>query len=388
MKQKVKAILIVGLCLFLNGISLQAQSAVKDSIDCSFKFKGDFRFRVEQDWDSRKSDGTYRKDRSRLRYRLRFGFTKQIDPHFSVGARLRTGKLNDQQGPHLTLGGNDGEFGLTQIGFEKIYLKYSRKNVWLWMGKNSYPFWKQNELLWNDNVFPEGIAIGLNNIGSKRLVLKPTLGHFIFRSGNTLFQEDAYLSSIQLHSQLRLGNEAKLLFNLGNLYFHNFPDLPDKQHTYLMNYNIVTASMQYQIPLGKTLLAFGLDGFFNTTGYQRNEDINTDYEDEKNGYVATIQYGRIKQRGDWMLQVCYAHIEKYAIVDYLAQNDWARWDYSGVGASGSRLSNFQGVELKLGYQLRSNINLIARYYQVEQLVKLGQFKENGQRFRIDLNAKF
>ncbi len=41
-------------------------------------FTGDFRFRIEQDWNSKKSDGTYRENRSRLRYRFRFGANYQL----------------------------------------------------------------------------------------------------------------------------------------------------------------------------------------------------------------------------------------------------------------------------------------------------------------------
>jgi len=39
-----------------------------------FRFFGDFRFRIEQDWDSLEGDGTERDDRLRARIRLRVGF--------------------------------------------------------------------------------------------------------------------------------------------------------------------------------------------------------------------------------------------------------------------------------------------------------------------------
>ena len=65
--------------------------AQKDSTKTKLSFKGDFRFRVEQDWDSRKSDGSYRNDRTRLRYRARFGVTYNYSNWVSFGMRLRTG---------------------------------------------------------------------------------------------------------------------------------------------------------------------------------------------------------------------------------------------------------------------------------------------------------
>ena len=77
--------------------------AQNDSIKKKLSFTGDFRFRVEQDWDSRKADGTYRDDRTRLRYRARYGFSYEHKDWVSFGIRLRTGDPKKQQDPQLTL---------------------------------------------------------------------------------------------------------------------------------------------------------------------------------------------------------------------------------------------------------------------------------------------
>ncbi|MEM8909745.1 MAG: putative porin, partial [Bacteroidota bacterium] len=150
------------LLLILSGIGLNELNAQNDTIPKQLEFNGDFRFRVEHDWNSRKPDGTFRLDRSRLRYRFRFGVNFRLNQKYAFGGRLRTGNINDQQGPHVTIGGNSGEFGLTQIGLEKLYFKFKAQWIDGWLGKNDAPFEKQNELFWNDNVFPEGVAINLN----------------------------------------------------------------------------------------------------------------------------------------------------------------------------------------------------------------------------------
>ncbi len=85
-------------------------------------FTGDFRFRIEPDWNSRKSDGTYRKDRTRLRYRAHFGFNYQYNQWISFGARIRTGFPIKQQDPQLTLGDGFKEFNTLPVGFEKIFI--------------------------------------------------------------------------------------------------------------------------------------------------------------------------------------------------------------------------------------------------------------------------
>ena len=366
-----------------------AQSSEKDSVDTRLHFNGDFRFRVEYDWDSRKGDGSYRNDRTRLRYRFRLGLDKKLDSHFSLGARIRTGTINDQQGPHLTIGGNSGEFGINQLGFEKIFLKYENQNFWGWIGKNSYPFFKQHEMLWNDNVFPEGLVFGYKSTNSDgRISFAPTFGHFIFKSYNTIFDKDAYLNSLQLKLQFKLSDQQQIKLNFGNLYFHNMPDIPDGQANYLMHYNIINTSLCYDINGLKRSLSFGFDIYRNTVDYKNSEQHPSSVADERTGLVFNFKYGQLKKKSDILFHLYLASIGKFAIVDFLAQNDWARWDYSSSGAAGSRLSNFNGLELRLGYQLTSSINLISRFYYVSQKVKMDDYKENGYRFRIDLNAKF
>ncbi|MCF8714710.1 putative porin [Joostella atrarenae] len=105
-------------------------------------FTGDFRFRIEQDWDSRKADGTYREDRTRLRYRARLGAFYNYNEIVSFGVRIRTGNPIKQQDPQLTLGDNSKEFGLLPIGFERIYAKFNTDWFSAWIGKNTFPFKK------------------------------------------------------------------------------------------------------------------------------------------------------------------------------------------------------------------------------------------------------
>jgi len=79
--------------LLFSQQDLQGQS---DSLASSLNFESDFRFRIEQDWNARKSDGSYRDDRSRLRYRFRFGFKYSKATMGSFVARVRTGLPNKQ----------------------------------------------------------------------------------------------------------------------------------------------------------------------------------------------------------------------------------------------------------------------------------------------------
>ena len=372
--------------LFLISISLSAQ---KDSINTvknqRLDFTGDFRFRIEHDWNAQKPDGSLRDDRSRLRYRFRFGLNYTIDKHSSFGGRIRSGNINDQQGPHVTIGGDKGEFGLTQIGFEKLFYKYKSKNLNGWIGKNSIPLKKLNELFWNDNVFPEGVGLEYKMYEHETNFLNSLIlnaGHFIIQSNNQTFNKDSYLQIAQL--------DFKLFQNRINLFpgFYHFKkvgNVPDGKQTFDLNYSILHLGGDVAIT---NKLNVGLEFYNNFEDYSNHDSIPSILKEQRKGFVTSIKYGKIKKKGDWHVHLYYANLQKFAIVDFFAQNDWARWDYSSIGATGSRLSNFQGIELQIGYALKEKFNLILRTYFVEELIQSGSFKENGSRIRLDLNIGF
>ena len=349
-------------------------------------FTGDFRFRVEHDWNSMRPDGSFRADRSRLRYRLRFGFKYQLSPEASFGARVRTGRLDDQQGPHLTLGGNSGEFSIIEVGFEKAYFKWKKDWFEGWVGKNDFHFHKINELFWNDNVFPEGIALTFKlPCFSKQLTdLQIRAGHFIVNSQGTGFENDRYFQGLQLHG--RLWGKRVTLFP-GFYYFNQMANIPDGQGSYNIDYSILHLGAQVQL-LKKPKLTLGLEYYRNLQDLSQNDSISTNRASQVQGEVLTLRLGELKTKGQWQATLYLARIEQFAIVDYFAQNDWARWDYSSFGAAGSRLSNFQGFEFRLGHAFAKNANLILRVYSVEELfTKTVMRKETGDRARIDLNVK-
>ncbi len=63
-----------------------------------------------------------------------------------------------------------------------------------------------------------------------------------------------------------------------------------------------------------------------------------------------------------MFSTSYAKLQKFSAVDFLAQNDWARWDYSSSGSPDGRLTNFNGIELVAGYKISGKISLKMKYY--------------------------
>jgi len=168
-------------------------------------------------------------------------------------------------------------------------------------------------------------------------------------------------------------------------YFNKISNIPDGKGTYNLNYAILHIGTKYSLTEN---IKIGLDYYTNLENYNTNDSISPHLRHQNQGLVANVKYGNLKQKGNWLIQLTYANIQKFSIVDYFAQNDWGRWDYSSTGATGSRLSNFGGLEAKIGYALDKKFNLVLRTYYVEQLVKTDIEKETGYRIRLDLNIGF
>lgn len=369
------AILVIPITLF----------AQADSTKSKLSFNADFRFRVEQDWDSRKADGTFRDDRTRFRYRVRAGANYE-DKWYSAGIRIRTGRRDKQQDPQLTLGAGAEEFGTLPIGLEKAFFQGKWENFRFWVGKNTFPYEKSNELFWSDNVFPEGIYVGKRFKINSGVIdyLDINGGHFIMSSSGKSLNQDTYFQGLQAH--LSFGAKRFELFP--SLYlFKNVPNIPDGNETFRIDYTILHVGGRLRV-LKRSPLIFELDYYQNLQDYTRVDSIPSNLRDQKSSVVVALKYGDPKQKGDWEFAATYAYLQQYSAVDFMAQNDWARWDYSAFGSPDGRLTNFNGIELVAGFMINKMAALKMKYYLVEQLVPYGITNETGSRIRLDLDVNF
>jgi len=372
------ALLIIVSCF----IEVYAQ---KDSTSQKIKFEGDFRFRIEQDWDSRNPDGSYRDDRSRLRYRARAGITYTQNKYHSFGLRLRTGNPKKQQDPQLTLGADNQESGTLPIAFEKAYYQYE-KDFWsFWLGKNTFPFEKNNELFWSDNVFPDGAFLKrkfqINTNYLSHLDLRA--GHFILAANGASFEEDAYLQAIQIKSEWW---QKKISLFPAFYHFRNIAYTPDGSANFDVDYNIFHLGSRFKL-LSKPLLFLELDFLQNIENYDL-DSIPSPLQNQRQGIIAAISVGELKNKGNWFFKLTYTQLERFSAVDYLAQNDWARWDYSNLASPDGRLTNMEGIEFVSSFLVEKNLKLTMKYYWVDQLIATGVKRETNQRIRFDLDINF
>lgn len=341
---------------------------------------GDFRVRLESDYDSRQASGTRRDDRSRLRVRLRAGVEYTPDDRLTFGFRLRSGSRFSHQSPHVTVADFDGNAtGDADLDPDRWYGRIQGEKAWAWIGRNSLPFWKQNELFWDDDVTPAGLAAGFETTSRSGWKLALTTGYFTLPVGMRDFAGNLGIGQLVLTSD-------RLTIAGGVLAFDADPGDPDAGRLLrgngLRNYTVWIASFQARLGTGRRQLVLGADSLYNSESYSVSDPdpITALGHDQTEGFVLSAKLGGTKEKGDWSAACVYAEIESLAVETSYAQDDWVRWG----SAVETRSSDFSGYELRLAYALAKNFNLVARLFLVEAI----STPEDGKRLRLDLNYRF
>ncbi len=371
--------------LFVLVLKTSVFAQIQEPFEKKFKINGDFRYRFEQDWNSRFDDGTYRTDRFRMRFRLRLGFTYQLNEYIQFGGKARTGVANNMQSPHINVGYNG--FTSAPFNISRAYLKANYKWLWGWVGKNSYPFWKQNELFWDDDVNPEGVTIG-GKISHGNLKINPTLGYYVTNHEQVVEYVDGIMVMAQLAAVLKASDKVTLDIATAYNQMNNIFEKPEHLGgTARIDYKFiitgVRAKISYKLPL-----ELGVDYVVNIEDYSSNPAIADHYKDQKTGFVGHIQIGQLKNKGDWLLGYYYAYKQKYSVVDYYGEDDWVRWG----NVDRNRNTNYSGHEFRLAYTLTPKFTVMLRAYRVESLVKRLENNaiatETGNRIRLDFDISF
>lgn len=359
--------------------AVSAQSAFTPQSKLSYS--ADLRARFESDYDSQRSDGTPRDDRNRGRIRFRLGLNYEANEHWKAGLRLRTGNHRSQQSPHLTFWSDSGSSDDLDFVLDQYYLAYNRDGLNFWAGRNSFPFWKQNELFWDDDVTPTGLAASFTREVAGGDLTVTAGGFYLPDGGQDLHQP---MTGAQVKYTRRIGD---LQATVAPGFFYFFGE--DDPSRYLLtgngmrNYAIGALNARLSTEVNGLPVSVGADFYKNFEDYSMGSAdpfITPANRGDDFGYVLSAQIGSLASKGDWLLGYYYAHLETFAVNASYAQDDWMRW---GNGPQ-TRSSDFEGHELRAAYVIRDDLNVIARWYSVDSM----NTTEDGQRFRLDLNFKF
>lgn len=271
--------------------------------------------------------------------------------------------------------------------FDEFYFKLKNDRLWLWGGRNEFPFWKQHELFWDDDVTLLGGAAGFKyplGMGS----ITGTAGYFLLPDGMDDTKGDMIAGQLAYTQQLdNLGLTAAL--GVYAMDGEGGPDNPGKnlrKGNGTRDYTILTGSLQGKSRLGNIPITVGFDYLYNMEDYTAAElapffsTADNVATDDTEGFVTFIHFGQQNKRGDWLAGYYYADIETFAVNASYAQDDWMRWG----SANQTDASDFHGHEFRLAYVLPWNWKVLARLYIVES----DNNPQDGNHFRIDFNRRF
>ncbi|MEM7160096.1 MAG: putative porin [Myxococcota bacterium] len=371
-----------------------------------FRLVADFRYRFEHDWNSRFDDGTYRLDRFRMRYRLRLGFVANVTRNISFGAVARTGVPSNLQSPHVNVGYNG--FGAAPFNLGRAYVRGDYKYLWWWLGKNRNPFWRQNELFWDDDVTPEGIAVGGTIPLHSAIDFNPTVAYFVPNHEQVLEYPDAHMVGGQLAFVVRAGELVTLDVASSAMHMHQLFLVPQhlgrelwdqggpigarRDYTFIVSgirATVATGTLRYALPF-----SIGLDHSVNVQDYTNDDTVFDHHRDQKHMVVAQARFGHATRtgagssRGDWYVGYTYARKQELSVVSYYTEDDWVRWG----NIHGNRNTGYQGHEIRAAFAVGPHVDLLARLYLVEALLPRLQndaiARENGNRVRVEVNVHF
>ena len=342
----------------------------------------DLRLRIESDWGSQTASGVERDDRTRLRGRARAALSFRASERLELGLRLRSGADASQQSPHLTLADFDGgDTGDADFNFDRWYVK-ARGEGWSgWAGRNGFPFWTQNELFWDADVTPVGVAASFDRSSGQGGEWTANLAYLYLPVGMRA------LAGELLGGQVVYSSPGDRRLTVAAGYFEIRSDSEDSDAASLLrgnglrDYEIWTASARFALVPGGRPLVLGADFFANVEDYSESDPhpVTAANHDQTDGWALSAQWRRLETRGDWQVAYTYAEIEALSVNASYAQDDWVRWG----STTETRASDLRGHELRYARRFGRGLSLVARLFLVEAITS----EEDGNRFRIDLNYR-
>lgn len=368
------------LCVALIGFAAPARAALPQDELPKLQWQADFRLRFESDWDSRRANGTERLDRDRLRIRARFGLTYAPIEKISFGVRVRSGSRDSQQSPHITVYDFEGfPRGDTHVLLDRWYARVTEGRFSVWGGRNSYPFWKQNEIFWDDDVTLAGLGASYG-APWKGWNVTLTGGYFALPDGGVGFNGRMAAGQVVLSTTAG----AVAFTGAGGVFF--LDGRPGAEHLRRGNgdrdYTLWVGNLQARWQAWGQPITLGLDLTHNSQDYSPDDPdpVTAANHDQRTGFVSSVTVGETSRTYAWLAGYYYAHIETLAVNASYAQDDWVRWGSRNQTDS----SNLKGHEIRLAFVPFGGANLVARLYLVEAITSV----QDGKRFRLDFNYSF
>ena len=353
------------------------------------KLFGDARFRYQYE-NAKKIRSDDNKDRSRWRYRARFGAEYDfLESGFSMGTRIETSSSNDSTNANF---GNvfDKSGGGLYIG--RLYLDYEGEDWSLTLGKQGSPF-TLPKAIWDSDLNPEGVTerfkFGGTNI---------TLGQYIVDEEDERGQvvggprvEDDFLFMAQ--ADLEVGGVSYSPFAMvstGGLSTdsENGAFRGENANNYFHNLLVLGVPFEYGFKLGQEKAkVFGSYGV-NLEGDDAINDPNSPYyagttnnSSQNQFFNLGLQLGSGKKAGESKWSLEYRYIEATSMSPNFTDSDF-----------GKGHTNQEGFVFNYTYALTDFLKSSITYMNSQAIDEgyLGKAGDNGdvQLVQVDAAVKF
>jgi len=252
----------------------------------------------------------------------------------------------------------------------------------LLMGKMKNPFFRagKNQVIWDSDVNPEGIAAQYNWAVSDAATAYLNAGGFWIQERST--DGDAGLFGLQAYLKHKFYDDTKLIVGAGLYCFTNIEGFtpPDSISSagsgntltgglYEYDYDLVEAFSEYSFK------CHGLPVALFATYVQNKASVNN----RDTAYFLGFKLNKIKKTGDWQFTYDYRDVETDATLGGLTDSDFIDGGTDGAGH-----------KLAFAYQLDKNLKAGLTYFCTERF-NSSDVAHNTDRFRrwqIDMVYKF
>jgi hypothetical protein len=332
------------------------------------QFKGDVRFRQE----TVKNDGVPNTgDQDRQRIRVRLGAYTEINPQVDTGIRIATGNNNDARSTNQSLEGN---FSKKDIWLDQGYVDYhptAIKNLHLIGGKMPQPWVSMGDIIWDNDISPEGLALTYKYPLGSTAELFGSAGHYTLQDNvdgeGKQFRHDLRLYAGQLGARFAITDNLKMTLG-GSVYAY---DNDEDAATLAVNGNSPGEEFKVYEGFGQIDLG-GLPMPLSLYGQIVNNDSASN--DQDMGWLAGVKtkfYG-------FGVDYNYRDVQRNSVVGAFTDSDFAN------GFTGSR-----GSKLKVSYEIDKNFALGATYFMADSDYTNATLRDSKiNTLQLDAEAKF
>jgi len=343
------------------------------------KISGDLRYRHDHQ-DEQDSAGNWENGVDRNRIRARLKLDAAVNDEWDAIFRLATGS---DKSPISTNQDLEDGFSKKDIWLDLAYFNWhpaAADGINVLGGKMLNPFYKvgKNELIWDSDLNPEGIA------GQISRPLNDA-DRLFFNGGGFWVDEnssgtDTSLWGAQTYIQHDLGDSDYVLGGAGYLDYGNIEGRTDLKSTwgssdffgntsmggvYASDYDIFEAFGEYGFKcVGMPMALFG--------SWVRNLVASTS---EDTGWLVGARLNKAKDPGSWELSYDYRESDADAVVGGFAESDFFE-----------STTNSKGHKFGFAYQVAKNLQSGLTYYHAEDTS--GTRNLDSRRLLADLVLKF